>query len=170
MASSSIGKPLCRAIGAELRENTTITGASGLEHQVQAIAVDDKGKRVIAVVPEPNARIARLMQSDIQATVGSGVNVIVARPHIVDIASHFRLRPCRHAMRAEGRACRPGRLPSLARGVRGGGPMPCKRRLFTPLPTFAGQARECRPPPQGRRCRCSDGSARPTTSLFHSAL
>lgn len=73
-----------RAIGAELRERSLIRGISGLEHPAQAIAVDDKNRRVIIVSAEQNARIAALMQGDVQATMPD-VSVLVARPVVVDL-------------------------------------------------------------------------------------
>jgi hypothetical protein len=82
-------RSLSQAVGAELREARTIRGASGIEHPVQAIAVDDKDGRVIIVSAEYNARVAALMQGDIQATM-SGVNVLVARPIAVDLAALAR--------------------------------------------------------------------------------
>ena len=93
MASSSItglpGKSIWGAFGnalrAELREQATISGFSGIEHAVEAIAVDDKGKRLIVVSAEPNPRIAALMQVDVQATLPD-VRVLVARPIAFDIA------------------------------------------------------------------------------------
>jgi hypothetical protein len=82
-------RTLSRAIHAELRETQTIRGVSGIDHPVQAIAVDDKGGRVIIVSAEQNARIAALMQGDIQATMPH-INVLVARPIAVDLASMAR--------------------------------------------------------------------------------
>jgi hypothetical protein len=58
-----------RALGAEPRDNPSIRGASGLDHAVEAISVDDKNRRVIIFAAEPNPRIAALMQVDIQATM-----------------------------------------------------------------------------------------------------
>jgi hypothetical protein len=72
------------AVGTELRPGTTIRGISGLDHPVQAIAVDDKNKRVLIVSAEPNARVAVLMQADVQATLPD-VRVLVARPVVVDL-------------------------------------------------------------------------------------
>src|SRR5579885_2769526 len=72
------------AIGAELRPDRVVTGASGLDHPVQAIAVDERLGRVILVSADANPRLAALMQSDVQATMPE-VRVIVARPAIVDV-------------------------------------------------------------------------------------
>ena len=69
-----------KAIGAELREGDSITGASGLVHPLQALCVDDRTKRLVLFSSEPDPRIAALVQGDIQATMPD-VNVLVARPH-----------------------------------------------------------------------------------------
>lgn len=74
------------AIGTELRPATTIRGSSGLDHPVQAIAVDDKYKRVLIISAEQNARVAALMQGDVQATMPD-VRVLVARPVVVDLGA-----------------------------------------------------------------------------------
>src|SRR4051794_29013991 len=74
-----------RALDAELREAQFIPGASGLEHPVQAISVDDKGKRVIVFSSETNARTAALIQGDIQQTMPD-VSILVARPVIADLS------------------------------------------------------------------------------------
>ncbi|TAJ84624.1 hypothetical protein [Reyranella sp.] len=78
-----------RAIGAELRDLETIKGATGLEHPALAIAVDDKNKRVIIFSAEQNARIAALMQGDVQATMPD-VNVLICRPVTVDLGAIVR--------------------------------------------------------------------------------
>lgn len=78
-----------QAIGAELRESRTIKGATGLDHPTLGIAVDDKNKRVIVYSSETNARVAALMQGDIQATMPD-VSVLVSRPITVDLAAIVR--------------------------------------------------------------------------------
>ncbi|WP_315825837.1 MULTISPECIES: hypothetical protein [unclassified Bradyrhizobium] len=72
------------AVGTELRPAKSIRGISGLEHPVQAIAVDDKRKRVLIVSAEQNARVAALMQVDVQSTMPD-VRVLVARPVVLDL-------------------------------------------------------------------------------------
>ncbi|OWK19862.1 hypothetical protein AJ88_38125 [Mesorhizobium amorphae CCBAU 01583] len=62
-----------------------IQGASGLTHEVQAIAVDDKGNRVILISSDPNPRTAALMRIDVQSTMPDA-KVLVARPLAVDLA------------------------------------------------------------------------------------
>lgn len=79
-----IWRSFASAIGAELREGRSITGASGLDHQMQAIAVDEKGRRVILVSSEASPRIASLIQVDVQATLPE-IRVLVARPTIIDL-------------------------------------------------------------------------------------
>jgi hypothetical protein len=78
-----------RALDAELRDDTVIRGSSGLEHDVEAIAVDDLHKRVIIVSAEPNPRIAAMMQVDVQATM-TDVRVLVARPVTIDVPELLR--------------------------------------------------------------------------------
>lgn len=78
-------KTICEALGTEYREHTTIQGASGVEHSVQAIGVDEPNKRLLVVSAEFNPRIAAMMRIDLQATM-PGTRVIVARPVGVDIA------------------------------------------------------------------------------------
>lgn len=78
-------KTICEALGTEYREHTIIRGASGVEHSVQAIGVDDKHKRLLVVSAEFNPRIAAMMRIDLQATM-PGTRVLVARPVTIDIA------------------------------------------------------------------------------------
>lgn len=78
-----------QALGAEAREHLAVTGASGIEHPVQAIGVDDKHKRVIVVSAEHDARVAALMQGDVQATMPD-TKVLVARPIAVDLPAMAR--------------------------------------------------------------------------------
>ena len=80
---------LVSAVGAELRPDDMIRGASGLEHRVQALAVDEVNNRLLVVSAEASARTAALMQVDIQATL-SETHVLVARPVIFDLADISR--------------------------------------------------------------------------------
>lgn len=89
MSGHTIWAAFGKAVGAELREDVSIQGVSGLTHQVDAICVDDKGDRVIVVSAEPNPRVAALMQGDIQQTL-PGKHVIVARPIPVDLPAIAR--------------------------------------------------------------------------------
>ncbi len=84
-----IWKGFCSALGAEYRDYKQIQGSSGLTHDVQAIAVDDRDKRLILVSAEYNPRIAALMRVDVQATMPD-VKVLVARPLAVDLAHTAR--------------------------------------------------------------------------------
>ncbi|MBU0584022.1 MAG: hypothetical protein KKB66_16010 [Alphaproteobacteria bacterium] len=84
-----IWRGFCSALGAEYRDHKQIQGISGLTHEVQAIAVDDKTKRLILVSAEYNPRIAALMRVDVQATMPD-VKVLVARPLAVDLAHTAR--------------------------------------------------------------------------------
>ena len=85
----NIWRSFCTALGAEYRENKDIQGSSGMSHAVQAIAVDDKDKRLILVSAEPNPRVAALMRVDVQVTMPD-VRVLVARPLAIDLAHTAR--------------------------------------------------------------------------------
>lgn len=85
----AIWSTFARALDAELRSDTVIRGRSGLEHAVQAIAVDDRNKRVIVVSAEPNPRMAAMMQVDVQATMPDA-RVLVARPVAIDLPELLR--------------------------------------------------------------------------------
>jgi hypothetical protein len=82
---SSFGK----ALGAELRETPSIRGASGLEHRLQALCVDDKIGRIILFSDEPNPTVAALIQGDVQASFPDS-KVIVARPIVLDLGALVR--------------------------------------------------------------------------------
>lgn len=82
---SQIWSSFSSAINAELREDTEIRGASGLTHQVQAIAVDDRTRRVIIVAAEADPRMAALIQSDVQASMPNA-KVLIARPIAIDVS------------------------------------------------------------------------------------
>jgi hypothetical protein len=77
------------ALGAEVREATTIRGLSGQDHLVEAVAVDDKTNRVIVFSAESSPRLASLMQADVQATL-TNAHVLVARPVIFNLAEVMR--------------------------------------------------------------------------------
>lgn len=84
-----VWRSFAAAVGAELREARSIQGASGLDHPVQALAVDDAQRRVIVVSAEPSARMAALMQLDVQSCMPDS-RVIVARPVTLDIGALTR--------------------------------------------------------------------------------
>ncbi len=76
---------ICAALGSEHRQAKEIVGASGLIHPVEAIGVDEVGKRLIVISSETNPRIAALLRGDIQATT-SDLRVLVARPVAVNLS------------------------------------------------------------------------------------
>ncbi len=86
---SRIWRSMSKALGADLREHKSIQGISGIEHPVQAIAADDKGRRLIVFSAEPNPRVAALMQVDVQAAM-PGNRVLVARPIVFDLGHMSR--------------------------------------------------------------------------------
>jgi hypothetical protein len=69
---------MAKSLGTEFRETSAIQGASGLTHDLQALCVDDKSKRLILFATESNPRVAALIQGDVQATFPDA-RVIVAR-------------------------------------------------------------------------------------------
>jgi hypothetical protein len=84
-----VWQSFAKALGAELRETNSIRGASGLNHPLQALCVDDKSKRLILFSNEPDPRIAALVQGDVQSTLPS-VKVLVARPTVYDLGAFVR--------------------------------------------------------------------------------
>jgi hypothetical protein len=78
-----------RALGAEPRDHSIIRGASGLDHSVEGISVDERRGRIIIISGELNGRIAAMMQSDIQAKLPD-LRVLVARPIAFDIGALAR--------------------------------------------------------------------------------
>lgn len=78
-----------RALGAEPRDHRVIRGTSGIDHAVEAVAVDDKNGRIIVISAESNPRTAALMQVDIQSSI-PGAKVLVARPVVFDVAAIAR--------------------------------------------------------------------------------
>jgi hypothetical protein len=85
----AIWSSFARALDAELRTDSVIRGRSGLDHAVQAIAVDDRNRRVIIVAAEQNPRMAAMMQVDVQATMPNA-RVLVARPVLIDLPDLLR--------------------------------------------------------------------------------
>ena len=83
--TKQIWQAFSAAIGTELREDTIIRGASGLEHEVQAISVDEKTRRVVVVAAEADPRMAALVQIDVQASMPD-TRVLVARPIAIDVS------------------------------------------------------------------------------------
>jgi hypothetical protein len=80
-----IWKSVIRAVEADPREVTSITGISGVVHPILGLGVDEKRSRVIIVSGDADARAAAMMQSDVQQTFPD-VRVVVARPVAVNFA------------------------------------------------------------------------------------
>src|ERR1700722_3410087 len=87
--AKQIWKSISAALGVEMREATVIRGASGQDHPIQAVGVDDKTKRIVVFSSEPSPRIAALMQLDVQTTIPDA-SVLVARPVIFDLSEMTR--------------------------------------------------------------------------------
>src|SRR5689334_7994058 len=83
--SEKIWHPVLRAVDTDPRDVAGIRGASGLEHPVAAVGVDDEKRRIVVITAEPDARSAAMAQADIQSALQS-VKVVVARPVAVNLA------------------------------------------------------------------------------------
>jgi hypothetical protein len=78
-----------QAAGADPRDARAIRGASGLDHAVAAVGVDEARRRLIVISSAPDPRSAAMAQTDIQALM-SNVAVVVARPVVVDMSAVAR--------------------------------------------------------------------------------
>ncbi len=78
-------RTILKAAEAEPRAATRIPGATGIEHPVLAVGVDEKRHRLIVVSAEGDARSAALAQADIQAGVDD-LQVVMLRPVVADLA------------------------------------------------------------------------------------
>lgn len=76
---------LLRAVEVEPRSARTIRGASGFEHPVVSVGVDDRRRRVVIISGEGDARSAALAHGDIQAAMPS-LRVMMARPVAINLA------------------------------------------------------------------------------------
>lgn len=74
-----------RAVGADPRTANTIQGASGIQHPVDAIGMDEKYKRLIIVSNTVDAYSAAMVQADIQSAL-DGIKVIVTRPIAISLS------------------------------------------------------------------------------------
>lgn len=84
-----IWQALLAGLGAEYRSAKEIDGASGLQHPVEAIGVDEVGRRLIVISSETNPRVAALLRGDVQATTAD-FKVLVARPMAFNLAQAIR--------------------------------------------------------------------------------
>jgi hypothetical protein len=75
-----------RALGTEPRAIHQIKGASGFPHTLLAAGTDEKRKRLIIISPEPDPRVAAMVQADLQAADNS-IQVLTARPIIQDVTA-----------------------------------------------------------------------------------
>lgn len=73
-----------RALDAEPRDHKVIRGASGVDHKLLGIGVNDKKKRLVLISDTPTAEHAAMMQIDVQASA-KDLNVVVARPAAFDL-------------------------------------------------------------------------------------
>lgn len=78
---------LISALEAEPQTATRVSGASGYEHHLLGVGVDHDRRRLILISPEAEARVAAMVQADIQAA-SPEVKVITARPHFDDPAAY----------------------------------------------------------------------------------
>lgn len=68
-----------RAVETEPRPAPHIVGASGIDHSLLALGVDDARKRLVLISADHDARASAMMQTDVQSTL-PGIHVVVARP------------------------------------------------------------------------------------------
>ena len=73
-----------RAVETEPRPTPHIVGASGIEHSLLALGVDDVRKRLVLISGDHDARASAMMQTDVQSTL-PGTHVVVARPIAVGL-------------------------------------------------------------------------------------
>jgi hypothetical protein len=85
----NIWDSFARALETEPRDHKVLTGVSGLEHPVQMLGVDEKRNRIVAISSEPNARVAALMQVDVQAAMPN-MKILIARPIVFDLGNIVR--------------------------------------------------------------------------------
>ena len=85
LGTRAVWRGLAKALQTEPRDDTIIRGATGLEHKVLQIAVDEKTDRLLVITAEPDPRMAALVQHDIQSTLSRKTRVLVARPLAVDL-------------------------------------------------------------------------------------
>jgi hypothetical protein len=74
---------LLRAAEAEPRPAMSIRGASGIQHPMVAVGVDEQRRRLLVISGEHDARTAAMAQVDIQAALRD-LQVVVARPVALD--------------------------------------------------------------------------------------
>lgn len=75
-----------RAVQVSPRSESTLTGASGIKHNLIALGVSESTKRIAAILPAPSGREAALAQADLQLAYPDW-NIIVARPATLSLAA-----------------------------------------------------------------------------------
>lgn len=80
---------ISRVVQADPREHRKLIGASGVEHSVQSIAIDEERKRLIVVAAEADPRSAAMMQLDL-SVANPGLQIILVRPTLFDIPTIAR--------------------------------------------------------------------------------
>ncbi|MGO9944420.1 MAG: hypothetical protein ACLPIC_16880 [Rhodoblastus sp.] len=84
MNENSVWQGFAKALGAENRDYPVIRGASGLDHKLLSLSVDEPGKRLILISAESDPRIAAMMNIDIQSAMPD-MKILVARPITLDL-------------------------------------------------------------------------------------
>src|SRR5688572_7077149 len=78
-----------KAVDASPRPATSIRGASGINHPVIALGVDEDRRRLILISGEHDARTAAMAQTDVQSVLPN-MQVLIARPIAVDLSGLAR--------------------------------------------------------------------------------
>ena len=81
-------KGFFESINCEYKDVTEIKGASGINHKIIGLGVDENLKRVIISQNEQDARILAMAQADIQARM-KGYNVLMIRPLPINLSKAF---------------------------------------------------------------------------------
>jgi len=82
---SRFWRNVLRAAEAEPKDATVIKGASGIEHSIVAVGLDESRRRLLVVSGEHDAHSAAMAQIDIQSALNN-FQVLVARPIAVDLS------------------------------------------------------------------------------------
>lgn len=86
LEEKNLWRSFSNALGAEYQAVDAVRGHSGINHQIQALAVDEVHSRLIVVSSEPNSRIAALVQGDVQSAYPEK-NVLLVRPIVIDLSA-----------------------------------------------------------------------------------
>ncbi len=75
-------------LGTEYKDINSIQGASGINHNIQCLGIDENKKRVLIVQNEQDARILAMAQMDIQSRY-KDYNILMLRPVPINLSHAF---------------------------------------------------------------------------------